>query len=361
MKPLTPIKTAALVALALGPALPAAHAQPAAPVKPVPLPAVALPHMRLQAAPPPEPSKALITIATMGDVTNALGMLFQGSHKSYVIEPGVSGTVDVNLNGVPFDAALTTLLEASSQPLEWSVERGVYHIRPRTIRTTRYPVVDGATGTAPAAPRQVQLKFEWVSAASAPNAAPDKSVDALTIVAEEGRKAQVSSQHLQNGAGGQETISVLAHLEPGGVVALDITERSDSTAHAGDTKSNSAETTVRVKDGETGAVRGQISKQSGQSAERMLFVTPTIVRSADGSSSGTRFAPIQTGDGVQKVIAALRVRRDAELSGVLGPLKTPQHPDIIALDALISRLQQRQKAGARAGNSSIKPVPDKTP
>lgn len=135
---------------------------------------------------------------------------------------------------------------------------------------------------ATALPRQVQLKFEWITSTSAVGAAPDKSMDALTIIAEEGRKAQVSSRHLQNGAGGEETISVLPHFEPGGVVALDITERSDSTARAGDTKSNSAETTVRVKTGETGTVRVQVSKEGGQGAERILFVTPTIVEAGGG-------------------------------------------------------------------------------
>jgi len=282
MKPPTPVKTVALAALAAGLALPAAQAKPVAPVKPVPLPTVALPHMPLQAA--LHRDKALIDFATSGDVTNGVGMLFQGSHRSYVIEPGVSGSVKLDLHGVPFDKALSTLMGANSEPLEWSVQDGVYHIRPRAAMDD--------VKAAGAVPRQVQLKFEWVSAASAPSAASDKAVDTLTIIAEEGRKTQVSSRHLRNGTGGEETITVLARVKPGGVVTLDITEHSDTTARAGETLSNVSQTTVSVKDGETGAVGGLVSKQSGQ---RLLFVTPTIIRPAAGSVE-PRSVPLRDGD-----------------------------------------------------------------
>ncbi len=135
MKPPTPIKTAALAALAAGLALPAAQARPTVPVKHAPTPTLANTRQieavlkdlnaRTKAAPP------LIDFATQGNVTNGVGMLFQGSHKSYVIEPGVSGSVKLDLHSVPFDKALSTLVGANSEPLEWSVEAGVYHIRPR--------------------------------------------------------------------------------------------------------------------------------------------------------------------------------------------------------------------------------------
>jgi len=270
MKTLTPAKTVALAALAATLTLPAAQAKPTAPVKHAPSSAVALPHMSLQAAPPPHDNSTQINFATQGDVTNGVGMLFQGSHRSYVIEPGVSGSVKLDLHAVPFDKALSTLVGANSEPLTWTIEDGIYHIRPRAATSS-------AKEAQASAPCQVQLKFEWVASAGAAGAAPDKTLDALTIIAEEGRKAQVSSRHLQNGAGGEETISVLPHFEPGGVVVLDITERSDSTARTGGTKSNSAETTVRVKTGETGTVRVQVSREGGQGAERVLFVTPTII------------------------------------------------------------------------------------
>jgi beta-lactamase regulating signal transducer with metallopeptidase domain len=86
--------------------------------------------------PSPPHDKALINFATQGDVTSGVGMLFQGSHRNYVIEPGVSGSVKLDLHGVPFDKALSTLVGANSEPLEWSVQDGVYHIRPRAIIPT---------------------------------------------------------------------------------------------------------------------------------------------------------------------------------------------------------------------------------
>ena len=129
MKPLTPVKTVTLAALAATLVLPVAQAKPTAPVNLVAHSAVALPHMRLQAAPPN--GSTLINFATQGDVTNGVAMLFQGSHRNYVIEPGVSGTVNVHLSGVPFDKALTTLLETSSKPLEYTIRGGIYHIQPR--------------------------------------------------------------------------------------------------------------------------------------------------------------------------------------------------------------------------------------
>lgn len=274
MKPPMPVKATALIALAAGLSLPAAKAQTLTPVSSA---ATAGQAPVSSGAPSAAPTHSIGVRVSLDAVYNptvaALYTLFNDSHKNYVVAPEVKGFVTLRLIDVPLDKALNILAGANSEPLEWSVQDGIYHIRPRAA------VAD--VKAASAAPRQVQIKFEWVSSASALNAAPDKDLDVLTIVAEEGRKSQVSSQHLRNGTGGQETISVLPRLEPGGVVALDITERSDSTTHAGDTKSNASETTVRVKDGQTGVVRGQMSKQSGQNAERMLFVTPTIIRSTD--------------------------------------------------------------------------------
>ena len=52
---------------------------------------------------------------------------------------------------------------------------------------------------------------------------------------------------------------------------------------------------------------------------------------------------------LQAAIASLLARRDAELAGLPGRLPmTPQHPDIVALDARISQLEQKQRAGAKA-------------
>ena len=157
---------------------------------------------------------------------------------------------------------------------------------------------EAALAALSAAPRQIQIKFEWVSSASTPSATPDRNMEALTIIAEEGRTTQASSRHMRNGVGGEETISVLAHLKPGGVVTLDITEHSATTAHPGETVSSVTQTTLNIKDGETGTMGGLTlgSKPVGQSAERMLFVTPTIIRPAADSPEELRSAPLRDGD-----------------------------------------------------------------
>ena len=37
----------------------------------------------------------------------------------------------MHLGGVPSDKALSSLVNANNQPSEWSIQDGVYHIRPR--------------------------------------------------------------------------------------------------------------------------------------------------------------------------------------------------------------------------------------
>ncbi len=348
MKPLTPVKAVALAALAATLALPVAKAQspnlpasvPAAsaPVASAPVasaPVASAPSTPLAVSVPPSvgafPISLAVNQASMRDV---LATMFKQEHLDYIIDQSVSGTVSLHLNGVPFDVALTTLLKASSQPLEYTVRGGVYHIQPRVAAA-------GAKEAVPATPRQVQIKFEWVSSASTPNAAPDKNVEVLTIIAEEGRTTQASSRHMRDGVGGEETISVLAHLKPGGVVTLDITEHSTMTAKSAGAVSSVNQTMVSFKDGETRSISSSIlgSKQVGQSMERMLFVTPTIIQPPADGSAEPRPAPPQTGGA------------------------TPQNPDIITLDARIAEVQRRLIVSVMKPmiRKRVSPAPGKTP
>lgn len=128
-----------------------------------------------------------------------------------------------------------------------------------------------------ASPRSVQVKFEWISASSeASETDPDKGVEALTVMAQEGKTAQVSSQHSKNGVGQRRSVTVLPRVGTDGLISLLITERNETSAN-GETKADSSQTTVRVKSGDTGLVHGLVSS-GGQSQDRMLFVTPSIVR-----------------------------------------------------------------------------------
>jgi len=296
MKPLTPVKIAALAALAAGLALPAAHAKPTTPVKHAPTP-------KLAYIPTPAQIQILLAQARLRRDINAY-------KKAY---PPVPAALALHWNEIVLQYAPPKTVMAL---LPWGPggknPEGVKEIMflgDNAILVNATPAgyaqvqeavkrLDVAPEATSVVPLQVQIKFEWASTANAPNAALDKSVDTLTIMAEEGRKAQASSQHLRNGTGGRETITVLAHLKPGGIVVLDITEHSETTARVGETVSSDSQTTVSIKDGQTGTVGGLVlgSPPSGQSARRMLFVTPTLIHPAAESPLGTRSVPLRAGD-----------------------------------------------------------------
>ncbi len=260
MKPLTPVKAVALTALAATLALPAAQAKPTAPVRPAPASTL---------AGTPQIDAVLKELSARNDtpptalapgVFHWMSMSVpQATLKAVMaFTPWSQGKTPDGVKRIFFLMGNNSIL-VNATPAGYAEVQMQVKIIAAQLQDAANPKPDVVKALsdvekAMVAPRQVQIKFEWVSSASTPNAAPDKSVDALTIIAEEGRKAQVSSQHLQNGAGGKETISVLAHLKPSGVVVLEITERSESTAQVGDTKSASTETTVQVKDGETRSI-----------------------------------------------------------------------------------------------------------
>lgn len=70
-------------------------------------------------------------------VRNAIEQLFQGTGLSYAFEPGVQGTVTLNLVDVPFNDALTAILKAAN--LTVRKERGIYTIGPIREITTFEP------------------------------------------------------------------------------------------------------------------------------------------------------------------------------------------------------------------------------
>ena len=292
MKPLMPVKAVALAALAATLALPVAQAKPTAPIKHAPAPKPAYTSadalrrdiiayqkrdlLAYQKAYPPIP-------AALALHWNALVLQHASPKTLMALLPwGTGGKNPEGVKEIMFSGDNVVLVNAT--PAAYAqVQEAVRRL-------------DVAPEATPVIPRQVRVKFELVALTSASGTAPDKSVDAMTTVAEEGHMANVSHQHMWNGVPGEETISFLTHLEPTGVVVLDITECNESAAQVGDTNPTSAETRVRVKDGETGIVRLQFSKQGGQSAERVLFVTPTIIQPAADGSVEPRSAPLRDGD-----------------------------------------------------------------
>lgn len=227
----------------------------------------------------PDPSQRRVSVTVaMSPTAAVLAELFRQVGANYTLDPEVLKTsVTASVSNVSFETALQAILRSANPPLAYVRQNGVYRVRTQA-QSSLLPVV---THDSAATPREIQVKFEWVMAAKASDKPDDKSVDALTLVAQEGRPATVSSQHMQNGSGGQETVTVTPRLDSAGMILLDITERSEITV-AGQTQVNSTTTRVRIKSGETSVVRGLIRKQEGQQdkhdEERMLFVTPTIVQ-----------------------------------------------------------------------------------
>ena len=335
MKPLTPVKVVALTALAAGLALPAAQAKPATPVKPE---ATVPPTAPATSAANPFTSPGFLPPAYAAPVIGTRHWI------TFVLRHTTLATVRASTHWdrggtLPEGVDSVFFLESNHSILIRATPAG--YARMLEIVKSLDVAPEAVPAAPSAAPRQVQIKFEWVFSASASGVAPDKNVEALTIIAEEGRTTQASSRHMRDGVGGEETISVLAHLKPGGVVTLDITEHSTMTAKSAGAVSSVNQTMVSFKDGETRSISSSIlgSKQVGQSMERMLFVTPTIIQPPADGSAEPRPAPPQTGGA------------------------TPQNPDIITLDARIAEVQRRLIVSVMKPmiRKRVSPAPGKTP
>ena len=310
MKLLTPVKAVALTALAATMALPVAHAQPNAPVRPLslighaPVPVLTPSLTPLQAAPQSSPlpkssgdrDNVIISLGsdrdthsvlqdtsvpfniasrtdgggsitmTNEDVQDILPDLFRVWRKNYVIEPTVYGRVTWNSGDVPlpFDKILDGLVNAASHSFEWSIQDGVYHVRPHMA------------GLTPSVPHQVQLKFQWGSTSAPLNTATEKPAT-LTLIAQDCRTYQVSSPYLRNSTG-TETIRVKARLEPDDMVVLEIMEPLGVEEIGQE---------LSIKDGQTATVHSQIPRVSSVKSTKD-GQTVTVYRQSQLANLGWR-------------------------------------------------------------------------
>lgn len=88
------------------------------------------------------PAKSAAQATVSLDVRDArlrdvLEMLFKQAKVNYLIEPGVDGFVTMKVSDQPFEAALKLTLRSGSIPLVYSLENGVYIIRPRPVEAPR--------------------------------------------------------------------------------------------------------------------------------------------------------------------------------------------------------------------------------
>lgn len=143
MKPLMPVKTVALAALAAttvlptakafptAKALPAATAQASKPVGSLPSASAPLALASVPASPGAGATPVSLSIDQMA-IRDVLAMMFKKENLDYTIDQNVAGTVSVHLNNVSVDKALVTVLEANSQPLSYTLHNGIYHIQARS-------------------------------------------------------------------------------------------------------------------------------------------------------------------------------------------------------------------------------------
>jgi len=67
----------------------------------------------------------------------AISQLFQQTGIDYSLDAGVTGNVSLKVRNQPFNVALRTLINSSSQPLTYFVENGTYFIKPMPTMSTR--------------------------------------------------------------------------------------------------------------------------------------------------------------------------------------------------------------------------------
>jgi hypothetical protein len=94
------------------------------------------------------PTKPVTVTVNQAPVKTVLETLFKSVGASYSFDQGVGGDITVSLNNIAFDVALKQVLRAANPPLTFSIQDGVYNVKPKAADT-----VASATGgtTTPAA------------------------------------------------------------------------------------------------------------------------------------------------------------------------------------------------------------------
>ena len=148
-----------------------------------------------------------------------------------------------------------------------------------TVKIESVRVGPDKPALAPALPRQLTVKIEWIRVGP-DKPAPSREVEAITVLAAEGRTAQVTSATSVNGAVTKKTVQILPMVGADNIVSLDIQEETQQTDKSGKVVTNSTSTHVRIKAGDTRVLKGQISKRDAQTSETLVFVTPTLTPAA---------------------------------------------------------------------------------
>ena len=94
------------------------------------------------------------------DIRDVLYQLFTQSKKSYVLQPGIRMSLDLNLVNVDFDEALQIICEAAS--LKADLQNGIYYIGRKTVikpfLTAKAPMKVAPVGANPLKPSVLDRK-----------------------------------------------------------------------------------------------------------------------------------------------------------------------------------------------------------
>jgi hypothetical protein len=86
------------------------------------------------------------------DLQSALTMLFENSGKSFVLESGTKGTVNVSLHDVTWEQALRAVLESANLSYTIDTASNVYHIYPAPTKLPASPTPSLVESLAPTTP-----------------------------------------------------------------------------------------------------------------------------------------------------------------------------------------------------------------
>jgi len=84
---------------------------------------------------------------------SALAMIFKSAHVSYTLPSSIGGTITMDLQNVPFDAALRSALKMCTPPMQARFEDGMFEVSPKVqaVSTPEPPIAgslsNGQTGS----------------------------------------------------------------------------------------------------------------------------------------------------------------------------------------------------------------------
>ncbi|MBC8103386.1 MAG: hypothetical protein H7Z41_12475 [Cytophagales bacterium] len=212
------IKTAVLLSLGIAATLVPTSVR----AQTVPAPASTAP----KSAPATSPAEARVTLDLRdAPIRQALDQLFRQVKSDYSLDNAVQGYLTLKITDQPFENALRLVLRSSSVPLSYTVDSGVYLIKPRRAATPGGIVPPEVLGGGPASSRGPSSEQMLIADQDGNRllAVTGQSTDVITLtyldpadIAGLFRILQIPSFSRQGGGGGNSRAGAPVGL-PGGI------------------------------------------------------------------------------------------------------------------------------------------------